>query len=66
MTIICAHCDQRRRHEARGLCHACYEFVRWRGMLHVFSRGRRYTAKGRREYDRQRWQQRRLTSRSEA
>ena len=37
MTIICAHCGERRPHEARGLC---YEKARMLGLHHAYPKTR--------------------------
>lgn len=51
MTITCAHCAERRPHEARGLCRLCYEKARLLGMLSAYPKvGRLAKAKPRTDY----------------
>ena len=50
MTIICAHCGQKRPHEARGLCRCCYEKARVLGLLDAYPKKGRRPAPDRRVY----------------
>lgn len=53
MTIItCARCTRSLPHEARGLCHRCYNLAHWRGLHEVYTLGRRAPGKeNRRAWD---------------
>lgn len=33
MTVICQRCGRERKHDARGMCHACIEYLRRHGQL---------------------------------
>ena len=57
--IICSLCKREAEHDARGLCHTCYDKARRLGMLGAFEKGRRAPAAAatdRRDYWRARQQ----------
>lgn len=62
MIIICQVCERRRVHEARGLCHSCYQRALKLGMLRAFPKCGRKPGQNRtaywREWKRQKTQER--------